>query len=311
MRIEPSFAKIIVEVRPQFERIAEGHGAVRFIQECEHALGLLQRYDALGAVARRNPDSLKVAITDVAEVGLTLSPVAQHAHLVPRKGAVCLDIGYRGFLHLGEQAGVISDAKPVLVYEKDHFKYLGVNQPPEHDFDPFAPLSERGLFRGGYCLAKKPGGGHLVDFMPMRDILWIRDRTESFMAFQRDKSKLCAWETDFEQMALKTIVRRAWKTWPRGKRPQRLDRAIAISNEHDGILLPAAHGGGAAPSNAIEKVRAMLRAQGRDEKKYVSYLGEIHRRTIGSLDQLSESELDHAFITLKALSPLKTQGVGT
>ncbi|NJM09408.1 MAG: hypothetical protein HC883_00460 [Bdellovibrionaceae bacterium] len=249
------FERLILETRPQFERVAESHGAVRFLQECEHALALLAAKPRLAEAARKNPQSLKSAIVDVAQVGLTLAPAAKHAHLVPRDGRVCLDIGYQGLLHLGEDSGAIKTATPVLVHDGDTFKFMGVNRAPEHFFDPLAPLSDRGLFRGGYTLTITPAEDCLVDFMPLRDILWIRDRTESYRAWLRDKSIACAWESDFFEMCKKTLIRRAWKSWPRGKRPQRLDHAIEISNQMMASCLPPRTAGappGATPLKRFE-----------------------------------------------------------
>ena len=58
------------------------------------AIQLLQGSDFLNKMAWKNQDSLRNAIVNISNIGISLNPALKHAYLVPREGKVCLDISY-------------------------------------------------------------------------------------------------------------------------------------------------------------------------------------------------------------------------
>src|SRR3546814_4153463 len=90
---------------------------------------------------------------NVASTGLTLNPAHGHAYLVPRDGAIVLDISYKGLIKIATDTGSVLWARAECVYGKDTFRYHGPAAMPEHEADPF---SERGEIVGAYCIAKTP-----------------------------------------------------------------------------------------------------------------------------------------------------------
>lgn len=201
-----------------------------FFQEQIFATQLLMNNSYLLDVAKKNPSSLRLAMYNVAAVGLTLNPNQGLAYLVPRRlrknedPKVMLDISYRGLITIGVETGAIRWAKAELVYEKDQFTYKGPAEKPEHFCDPFS--TERGAVRGGYCIAELPSGGVLVEPMSKADMDKIRGASEAF------KKGLGPWVDWEDQMQLKSVVKRGSKWWP--KSTPRMARALQILNEENG-----------------------------------------------------------------------------
>ena len=195
-----------------------------FNQEQIFATQICLNNDFLLSIAKKDPGLLKLALYNVAAIGLSLNPSEGLAYLVPRKGKIIVDISYRGLIKLGVDCGAIRWAKAELVYEQDNFTYHGPNQKPTHDCDPFAP--NRGEVRGGYCLAELAQGGLLVEAMSKLDMDKIKKSSE---AFKKGYGPWVDWE---DQMQLKSIVKRAYKWWP--KSAPRMAEAMRILNEDNG-----------------------------------------------------------------------------
>lgn len=206
-----------------------------FGQEQIFATQQLMNNSYLLEVSKKNLPSLRLAMYNVAAVGLSLNPNQGLAYLVPRRlkrgedPKVMLDISYRGLITIGVETGAIRWAKAELVYEKDKFTYKGPADKPEHFCDPFS--TERGAVRGGYCIAELPSGGVLVEPMSIADMNKIRDVSEAF------KKGFGPWVDWQDQMQLKSIVKRASKWWP--KSTGRMAKALQILNEENGEGLAA------------------------------------------------------------------------
>ena len=205
--------------------------ALKFENECLFAKQLITKNDFTMSTAQNNPASLKAAILNVAAIGISLNPAMAHSYLVPRDGGICLDISYKGMVKLATDSGSISYAKAVLVYKGDDFKANGPFDLPDHQYDPFNadrinasnPLDN---LAGGYCAAKLPDGSYIIDFMTAGEILEVRDSS---------KAKNGPWKGKWSgEMAKKTLIKRASKSWPQSNGRERLDTAIQVLNEHEG-----------------------------------------------------------------------------
>lgn len=220
--------EIINNQQKRFTELDKANGNIlNFKQECLFARQQIVKNDFTLDVASKNPASLQASILNVAAIGISLNPALQHAFLVPRDGHICLDLSYRGLTKIATDAGAIKWAKAELVYENDEFKYLGINKPPEFSADVFG---DRGKLRGGYCIAKLPDGEVLVDTMPIDEIHKVRDSSKAYT-----KKKAGPWVDWYEEMCKKTLIKRAYKTWPQTPNRVRLDKAIDVLNESEGI----------------------------------------------------------------------------
>lgn len=196
-------------------------------RESIFAMQALMKTDFAMQTANRNPGSVKLAMINVASTGLTLNPANAYAYLVPRDGAIVLDISYKGLIKIATDTGSVQWVRADVVYEKDSFTYHGPAVMPIHEANPFT--KDRGAIVGVYCIAKTSGGDILCEAMGIDEIEKIRDKSSAYT-----KKKAGPWVEWFEQMCKKAVIKRASKTWPYTERSDRLAHAIEVANEAEG-----------------------------------------------------------------------------
>ena len=194
--------------------------SVTWAKESQFAIQAFQKNDFLAKTAMANPTSAQNAIINVAAIGITLNPAAKLAYLVPRDGGVHLDISYMGLLHLAQVSGAIQWGQCKLVHANDTYESNGLDKAPTHKYNAFG---ERGPVVGGYCTVKTQQGDYLTDEMSLAEIKQVENTS---------KAKNGPWKNWWEEMARKTIVKRAAKYWPR---VERVDNAIHHLNDDEGI----------------------------------------------------------------------------
>lgn len=234
-------AKVLLDAGKHFD--TQNNYGLKFESECLFAKQQVTKSGFSLKVAQENPESLKSAILNVAAIGISLNPATAHAYLVPRDKAICLDISYRGLVKLATDSGAIEWAKSELVYEGDDFDWLGFHQIPHHKFNPFDEDRMKledpfdGLL-GGYCVAKLATGEYMIDRMTRSELEKIRDTSKAnngpWKAEFKDKygNKHKGWP---EEMLKKALVKRASKSWPQSAGRDRIDNAIHVLNQHEGL----------------------------------------------------------------------------
>lgn len=186
---------------------------------------------ALFTAAEKTPDLYRCEIRSVykamllsAQSGLIPDGVTQHAHLIPRqnrkKGGVLecnLQIGYRGYLVLCRRSGEVDIIKGELVRAGDKFKVVrGTNPGLEHE--PLdAALDDKGQPRPithAYACA------HFIKSDKWDFEVMSVEEIEALRA--RASAQGGAWETDYGEMAKKTVMRRLCKRLPQSEDAARL-----------------------------------------------------------------------------------------
>jgi recombination protein RecT len=123
-------------------------------KESQFAIQLFQNNDYLAKVAFQNQTSTQNAIINVAAIGISLNPAQKLAYLVPRKGAICLDISYMGLMHIAQQSGAIKWCQSAIVRRNDQFRREGLDKPPVHIYNDFDTEEQRGDIVGAYVTVK-------------------------------------------------------------------------------------------------------------------------------------------------------------
>lgn len=266
---EDSFQSVLVDRSINFER------------EAGFAIQVLTAGDYIAKLAANDRQSVVNAVTNIAAIGISLNPAKKQAYLVPRKGKICLDISYMGLIDLAVQAGSILWAQADLVYASDAFTLNGFDRPPTHSYNPFS--RERGELVGAYVVVKTPSGDYLTDCMSREEIDAIKNRSESVKA-----GKSSPWDTDYGEMAKKTVVKRAYKYWPKS---DRLDQAIHHLNTEGGEGLASAQPARVAAIDPQPIIEGLRQTKTIDELK--AYWAEQNGRLANDLS--AHNELKDAY----------------
>lgn len=115
-------------------------------------------------------------------------------------------LGYKGMLELARRSGQIKDISARAVYEGDYFEFeFGLDEKLAHR--PAHKKREAGEKPTHvYMIAHFTDGGHYMDVMTFEEIEAIRARSKA-----KDYGP---WATDYEAMAKKTVIRRAFPYLP-------------------------------------------------------------------------------------------------
>ncbi|AUR96175.1 RecT family protein [Vibrio phage 1.216.O._10N.222.55.C12] len=263
-----------VNQQEQFFTPVVADESINWGKESQFAIQAFQKNDYLAKIATSNPISAQNAIINVAAIGITLNPASKLAYLVPRDGGVCLDISYMGLLHIAQQAGSILWGQCKLVHANDTYESNGLDKAPTHKYQAFG---ERGAIVGGYCTVKTPDGDYLTEEMNLADIKKVAATS---------KAKKGPWQTFWEEMARKTIVKRASKYWPK---VDRLDRAIHNLNTDVGEGVQDE----SQPEVIIDvesHIISITEQKGRSPEQLFSWLSQVYKREIQCFDDMSEDE---------------------
>lgn len=155
-------------------------------------------------LAKCSQTSLVGALLKSAECGLEPNTALGYAFLIPYGGKVEFQISYQGIIELARRAndGMIIHAH--CVHENDEFEYeLGLNPKLKH----VPALKNRGEIIWVYAVCRLKDGGYSFEVMSVEDINEHRKRYS--------KAKNSPWDTAWEEMAKKTVVKKALKYIPK------------------------------------------------------------------------------------------------
>lgn len=237
---EKSLVTFLDKAQPRFEFAP---AEIVFEKEKSYAVQLLENNPYLKQVAVNHPLSLLSAMSNVASIGISLNPAKKQAYLIPRSvrgednkyvTKVFLDISYMGLCDIATGTGCVEWVQSEVVYSNDTFELNGINKEPTHSRNPF---SDRGQFIGAYCVAKLPSGEFLTTALSAEEINKVRDASEAWKsAIKSGKADGGGpWKDYPNEMRKKTVVRNAFKMWPKNVGFNRMSEAVHVSNENEGI----------------------------------------------------------------------------
>jgi recombination protein RecT len=193
---------------------------------------------------RRNPDllnctkeSLIDCIIQCTQLGLEFGGPLGHAYPIPfmnRKANPArlecqLIIGYKGLLKLARQSGEVGAVSARVVNAKDFFEYeYGLNEKLRHiPYEVMGENDDPGAPKYAYAIFRLKDGSYHFDVMSVYEIEWIRKASPG--------ANSPAWRDHWDEMAKKTVLRRASKMSPASVEDN-LARAIAIDEKADAGL---------------------------------------------------------------------------
>lgn len=202
------------------------------------------------------PESVMSCMIDCSRLGL--EPDGYHAHLIPynsKEGMICTLIpDYKGLLRLLFNTGLVSKVFADKVCKGDMFRYSkGVII--DHSIDFSHPRGETYAY---YCSITFKDGSTRDEVMTLEEILKVKARSKS-----KDNGP---WVTDFDEMAKKTVFKRARKWVPMSATNVEQNRAVVAfqeANEIDdsgyGAVIDVDTGG----SSAEDKFKRQLEERAR------------------------------------------------
>ena len=228
--------------------------------------------------------SLMACIMGCAQLGLEPEPFLGQAYLVPFKDKAGhlhaqLIPGYRGYITLARRSGEVQSVSAQAVYFKDEFRIqYGLNEALDH----VPAYGDRGEFRGAYVVFRYKDGSHSFDFM-------TKDRIDAVRA--RSKAKDSGpWVTDYDEMAVKTVIRHHVKLAPLSiemGRAAALEERAMIGEDQSSLIfdgeevqgneLPLAEGtetGGNEGETVNDKFNALIE-RAKLKKEELDYLPEF------------------------------------
>lgn len=160
-------------------------------------------------VERCSPGSIVAAVLRAATLRLELDPALGQAYIVPRKSEATLQVGARGWIDLAHRTGKLLAIDVGAIHENDAVDYVRGTSPRLEVRPPIT--KPRGKAVAFYCAAQWAGGASTVEVMGIDEIHAIRDAHSE--EWQR-RGAQSVWGKHHDQMAAKTVVSRARKTWP-------------------------------------------------------------------------------------------------
>lgn len=153
-------------------------------------------------------ESFLGSMMQAAQLGVEPNTPLGQAYLIPYRNRGVMEVqfqlGYRGMIDLAYRSGEVQNIQAHEVYENDTFEYeLGLNPKLRH----VPALKDRGDVILYYAVFKLTNGGVGFEVMSKEDV----------EAFAKKKSKTYGtgpWQSDFDAMAKKTLIKRLLKFAP-------------------------------------------------------------------------------------------------
>lgn len=159
-------------------------------------------------LAKTTPKSFLAAMMTAAQLGVEPNTPLGQAYLIPYKNHGVLEcqfqLGYKGMIDLAYRSGEVSTIGAQVVYAKDEFTYeLGLEPKLRH----VPARADRGEPVAFYGVFRTKDGGYGFEVMSVEDVKAHAER------YSRAYSN-GPWQTNFEEMAKKTVLKRALKYAP-------------------------------------------------------------------------------------------------
>jgi recombination protein RecT len=204
---------------------------------------------------RRNPKLLEcepisffAAVFTAAQIGLEVGSHLGEAFLIPfrnnKRGVTecTLIVGYKGLVKLMWESEQIASLSDVYVRAKDKIEYRqGDNEAIIHE--PYVPPIELlAKLAEGAALTKDEKAaldpGPVIAYYSIiemknggkrRAVMWVNEAVDHRDHFARNATRDdSVWKTNFDAMAMKTVLRKAAKLAPRAVERPSLQQAIAL-----------------------------------------------------------------------------------
>jgi len=156
------------------------------------------------------PKSFLGAMMNAAQLGLEPNTPLGQAYLIPFKNKgvdeVQFVLGAKGLIDLAYRSGEITDIQAHEVHENDTFEYeLGLTPKLKH----IPALKDRGAVILYYAVWHTKSGGYGFEVMSREDVVAHKNKYS-----KAANSSFSPWNTNFDSMAKKTVLKQSLKYAP-------------------------------------------------------------------------------------------------
>jgi len=161
-------------------------------------------------LAECTPQTFIAAMMNAAQLGLEPNTPLGQAYLLPFKNKGVMEcqfqIGYKGLIDLAYRSGNVKSIQAQVVYENDDFVYeLGLEPKLIHK----PAMKDRGEAVWVYAVFKLVNGGEGFEVMSIDDC-----HAHAKKYSKAYSSGYSPWQTNFEEMCKKTVIKRVLKYAP-------------------------------------------------------------------------------------------------
>lgn len=150
------------------------------------------------------PQSFVGAMLTSAQLGLEPNTPLGQAYLIPYGNQCQFQIGYKGLIDLAYRSGDVQCIDAHCVYENDEFDFeLGLEPKLKHK----PAKTDRGELVWVYATYHLKNGGYAFEVMSKEDI-------ENHAKKYSKSYNKGPWQTDFEEMAKKTVLKKVLRYAP-------------------------------------------------------------------------------------------------
>ncbi|WP_302154884.1 recombinase RecT [uncultured Dialister sp.] len=150
------------------------------------------------------PMSVMGAMMQAAQLGVEPNTPLGQAYLIPYGNVCQFQLGYKGLIDLAYRSGEVSSIQAHEVHENDTFTYeYGLEPKLRH----VPAQTDRGPVTFYYAVLKLKNGGVGFEVMSREDV-------EKFAMKKSKAYRNGPWQTDFDEMAKKTVLKKVLKYAP-------------------------------------------------------------------------------------------------
>ena len=150
------------------------------------------------------PASFLGAMMQAAQLGVEPNTPLGQAYLIPYGNVCQFQLGYKGLMDLAYRSGEVSSIQAHEVHENDTFEYeYGLEPKLKH----VPAVKDRGGVIMYYAVLKLKNGGIGFEVMSREDV-------EKFAMKKSKAYRSGPWQTDFDEMAKKTVLKKVLKYAP-------------------------------------------------------------------------------------------------
>ena len=161
-------------------------------------------------LAETTPQSFLGAMMTAAQLGMEPNTPLGQAYLIPYKNKGRLEtqfqLGYKGLIDLAYRSGEVTIIQAHAVHENDEFEYsFGLEPSLNH----VPAIRDRGEVICYYAMFRTKSGGFGFEVMSREDV-----EKHAARYSQSYGSSFSPWKTNFDEMAKKTVLKKALKYAP-------------------------------------------------------------------------------------------------